>query len=173
MAGTCDVGVIGLAVMGSNLALNIADKGFEVAVFNRTYAKTQEFLKKNEGYKNLKGFETMKEFAAALKKPRRALILVQAGGPTDSTIQQLSEVFEKMTSLLIQAMLTSRTNRSVPRTWKPKDFASLAWESAVERRVHAKVLPFFLVAPRVSGQTSRMSSRPPLLRQLMVALAQS
>merc|ERR1719380_387531 len=94
-AATCDVGVIGLAVMGSNLALNIADKGFQVAVFNRTFAKTQEFLKKNEGYKNLKGYETMKEFAAALKKPRRALILVQAGGPTDATIQQLSEVFEK------------------------------------------------------------------------------
>lgn len=91
---TCDVGVVGLAVMGSNLALNIADKGFEVAVFNRTWAKTQQFLADNASYKNLKGFETMKEFAAALKKPRKALVLVQAGKPTDMTIQGLSEVFE-------------------------------------------------------------------------------
>jgi len=92
---TCDVGVIGLAVMGSNLALNIADKKFEVAVFNRTYATTQKFLETNSGYSNLHGYETMKEFAAALKKPRRALILVKAGGPTDATIKQLEEVFEK------------------------------------------------------------------------------
>jgi 6-phosphogluconate dehydrogenase len=94
-AGTCDVGIIGLAVMGSNLALNIADKGFQVAVYNRTTSKMQDFLKANPGYKNLIGCETLKDFAAALKKPRRALILVQAGKPTDSTIEQLSEVFEK------------------------------------------------------------------------------
>jgi len=92
---TCDVGVVGLAVMGSNLALNIADKGFEVAVFNRTWAKTQKFLADNASYKNLKGFETMKEFSAALKKPRRALVLVMAGKATDETIQQLCDVFEK------------------------------------------------------------------------------
>lgn len=92
---TCDVGIVGLAVMGSNLALNIADKGFEVAVFNRTYAKTQAFMEANKGFKNLHGYETMKEFAAALKKPRKALILVMAGAATDSTIAGLCEVFEK------------------------------------------------------------------------------
>jgi len=92
---TCDVGIVGLAVMGSNLALNIADKGFEVAVFNRTYAKTQKFLEDNKSFKNVHGFETMKDFAAALKKPRKALILVMAGAATDATINGLSEVFEK------------------------------------------------------------------------------
>jgi len=93
--GTFDVGIIGLAVMGSNLALNIADKKFKVAVFNRTYATTQKFLEDNKGYTNLEGFETMEAFKNALKKPRRALILVKAGAPTESTIKQLSEVFEK------------------------------------------------------------------------------
>jgi len=92
---TCDVGVVGLAVMGSNLALNIADKGFNVAVFNRTYATTQKFLETNSSYKNLHGCETMEAFRDALKKPRRALILVKAGGPTDATIEQLKKVFEK------------------------------------------------------------------------------
>lgn len=92
---TCDVGVVGLAVMGSNLALNIADKGFNVAVFNRTFSVTQKFLEKNSGYTNLHGYETIGAFKDALKKPRRALILVKAGGPTESTISQLSEVFEK------------------------------------------------------------------------------
>lgn len=93
-AGTCDVGVVGLAVMGSNLALNIADKGFQVAVFNRTWAKTQKFLADNAAYKNIIGCETLAEFKDALKKPRRALVLVQAGAPTDQTIAGLVEVFE-------------------------------------------------------------------------------
>lgn len=93
-----DCGIIGLGVMGANLALNIAEKGFQVAVFNRTYTKTESFLKENESAKfasNLKGYETIKEFADSLKKPRRAFILVMAGAATDATIQQLTEVFEK------------------------------------------------------------------------------
>jgi 6-phosphogluconate dehydrogenase len=92
---TCDVGVVGLAVMGSNLALNIADKGFKVAVFNRTFATTQKFLQDNSSYKNITGCETYQAFKDALKKPRRALILVKAGGPTDATIAELCKVFEK------------------------------------------------------------------------------
>ncbi|KAG5467463.1 hypothetical protein CUR178_01106 [Leishmania enriettii] len=92
-----DLGIIGLGVMGANLALNIAEKGFCVAVFNRTYAKTQAFLAEHAHEKfaaNLKGYETMKDFAESLKKPRRAFILVQAGAATDSTIEQLKDVFE-------------------------------------------------------------------------------
>jgi len=98
---TCDVGIVGLAVMGSNLALNIADKQrFQVAVFNRTWEKTRRFLEENEldaeGLKrtNLHGCRTYAEFARALKKPRKALILVMAGGPTDETIKELSNVFD-------------------------------------------------------------------------------
>lgn len=99
---TCDVGIVGLAVMGSNLALNIADKErFNVAVFNRTYATTEKFLADNANdlagapRKNLTGYQTYKEFADSLKKPRRALILVKAGAPTDATIAALAEVFEE------------------------------------------------------------------------------
>jgi 6-phosphogluconate dehydrogenase len=91
---SCDVGIVGLAVMGSNLALNIAEKGFKVAVFNRTYAKTQEFLAKNSSFTNLQGFEKLEDFAKAIKKPRKVLILVMAGAATDSTIEQLTKVLE-------------------------------------------------------------------------------
>lgn len=93
-----DLGIIGLGVMGANLALNIAEKGFKVAVFNRTYAKTVEFIKehaKEPFAANLKGYETVKEFSDSLKKPRKAFILVQAGAATESTIEQLKAVFEK------------------------------------------------------------------------------
>jgi len=93
---TADIGVVGLAVMGSNLVLNILDKGFPVAVFNRTTAVTEKFLADNPSYGDkLTMGKTMEEFVAKLKKPRKVLILVKAGGPTDAVIKQLEGVLEK------------------------------------------------------------------------------
>jgi len=93
---TADVGIIGLAVMGSNLVLNILDKGFTVAAFNRTTAVTEKFKADNSKYgdKLVAGL-TMEEFVASIKKPRKVLILVKAGGPTDAVIKQLEGVLEK------------------------------------------------------------------------------
>ncbi|SLJ90357.1 MULTISPECIES: NADP-dependent phosphogluconate dehydrogenase [unclassified Paenibacillus] len=82
------IGVIGLAVMGKNLALNIESKGFSVSVFNRSPEKTNDLLKEAEG-KNLTGAFTIEEFVASLKSPRKILIMVQAGKATDATIEQL------------------------------------------------------------------------------------
>lgn len=87
-----DCGIVGLGVMGSNLALNIAEKGFKVAVFNRTFATAENFISANKDAPfaaNLAAFATMEEFVASLKRPRKVLILVQAGAATDSTIQLL------------------------------------------------------------------------------------
>ncbi len=73
--------------MGQNLALNIADHGFAISVYNRTTAKTDEFVKENPKTPGkLTGCPTMKDFAASLKKPRKAIILVKAGAPTDAVI---------------------------------------------------------------------------------------
>ncbi|MCW3790722.1 NADP-dependent phosphogluconate dehydrogenase [Paenibacillus sp. LS1] len=82
------IGVIGLAVMGKNLALNIESKGFSVAVFNRSPEKTNDLLKEAEG-KNLTGAFTIEEFVESLESPRKILIMVQAGKATDATIEQL------------------------------------------------------------------------------------
>ncbi|CCW62169.1 unnamed protein product [Phytomonas sp. EM1] len=91
-----DLGIIGLGVMGANLALNIAEKGFNVAVFNRTSSKTVEFIGKHVKSKpfdtNLHGFETLREFVASIKAPRKIFILVQAGAATTDTINQLREI---------------------------------------------------------------------------------
>lgn len=87
-----DIGIIGLGVMGANLALNIAEKNFKVAVFNRTYSKTVEFLGENKQFAaTLRGYETMKDFVDSLSVPRKVLILVQAGAATESTIAQLKD----------------------------------------------------------------------------------
>lgn len=89
-----NIGVIGLAVMGSNLARNLASReGNTVAVYNRSYAKTETLLNEHPEA----GFVAARDyakFAAALSKPRTAIIMVKAGGPTDAVIDALTEVFE-------------------------------------------------------------------------------
>ena len=90
-----DIGLIGLAVMGQNLALNIADHGFRISVYNRTTEKTDRFVADNPHTPGgLVGTKTLQEFAASLIKPRKAIILVQAGKATDAVIDGLVSVFE-------------------------------------------------------------------------------
>jgi 6-phosphogluconate dehydrogenase len=90
-----DIGLIGLAVMGENLVLNLESKGFKVAVYNRTSSKTDDFLKGKAAGKQIKGFYDLEKFASSLAKPRKALIMVKAGLPVDETIGQLLDVFEE------------------------------------------------------------------------------
>ena len=91
-----EIGLIGLAVMGQNLALNIADHGFKISVYNRTASKTTAFLEKNTYLGDtLVGFEELKDFVDSLAKPRKVVIMVQAGAGTDAVINQLTEVMEK------------------------------------------------------------------------------
>ena len=91
-----DIGLIGLAVMGQNLALNIADHGFQISVYNRTTEKTDKFVAENPATPGgVVGTKTLEEFAASLAKPRKAIILVQAGKATDAVIDGLTAVFEK------------------------------------------------------------------------------
>src|SRR6187455_922482 len=85
---SADVGLIGLAVMGENLALNIADHGFDIAVYNRTTKVTQDFVAREKNPR-LIACETLQSFLAALKKPRKILILVKAGAPVDAVVEQL------------------------------------------------------------------------------------
>src|SRR6266446_1924288 len=91
----CDIGIIGLAVMGENLALNLESKGFSVAVFNRTTEVTEKFAAERARGKNIQPTRTMEEFVGALKKPRIAMIMVKAGGPVDAVIGQLTPLLEK------------------------------------------------------------------------------
>lgn len=83
-----DFGLIGLGVMGQNLALNIEEKGFSIAVNNRSVDKVEEFVKSNPGKKIL-GANSLKELADKLKSPRRIIIMVKAGAAVDSTIEAL------------------------------------------------------------------------------------
>jgi 6-phosphogluconate dehydrogenase len=91
-----DIGLVGLAVMGQNLALNIADHGFQISVFNRTTEKTDKFVADNPNTPGgLVGTETIQQFVASLAKPRKIILLVQAGKGTDAVIDSLTPLLEK------------------------------------------------------------------------------
>lgn len=91
-----DIGLVGLAVMGQNLALNIADHGFKISVFNRTTATTDKFVAANPSTPGgVVGAHTIEEFVQSLSKPRKIVILVKAGGPTDAVIDSLTPILEK------------------------------------------------------------------------------
>lgn len=84
-----DIGLIGLAVMGQNLVLNMADHKYRVSVFNRTVSKTDEFLQGPAKGKSIVGFHDIPAFIASLKLPRRVMLMVKAGDPVDEFIEQL------------------------------------------------------------------------------------
>ena len=99
---SADVGLIGLAVMGQNLALNMADHGFEVAVFNRTSKVTKDFVDANPNTPGgLFACESLSELLGAVKKPRKIVILVKAGPAVDNVVKQLIEAGIEKEDLLV------------------------------------------------------------------------
>jgi 6-phosphogluconate dehydrogenase len=94
MADQCDLGLIGLAVMGQNLVLNMADHGFTVAAYNRTTSKVEEFLAGPARDKPIIGCRSPLELVGSLKRPRRVMLMVKAGGPTQAVIDQFAPLLE-------------------------------------------------------------------------------
>jgi 6-phosphogluconate dehydrogenase len=89
-----DIGVIGLAVMGENLVLNMADKGFTVSVYNRTTEKVRGFIGGRARGKSISGAYTLEELVSQLEKPRKVMMMVKAGGAVDSLIEALLPLLE-------------------------------------------------------------------------------
>lgn len=92
---TADIGIVGLAVMGQNLALNMNDNGFIVAAYNRTESKTTDFLNGPAKGTHIIGAHSISEFVNLLKRPRRIMLMVKAGQPVDDFIQQFLPHLEK------------------------------------------------------------------------------
>ncbi len=95
MAAKFQLGLIGLAVMGENLVLNMERNGFSVAVYNRTTERMTKFVEGPAKGKNIMGCATLQELVANLQKPRRVMLMVQAGAPVDSVIEQLIPLLEQ------------------------------------------------------------------------------
>ena len=94
MEKPADIGLIGLAVMGENLVLNMESHGYTVAVFNRTISRVDRFIQGRGAGKNIMGTHSVEELVKALSKPRKVMMLVKAGPPVDSFIDQLIPLLE-------------------------------------------------------------------------------
>ena len=94
MAELADIGLIGLAVMGQNLALNINDHGYRVAVFNRTTSKVARFIENEAKDSDIIGTYTPEEFVQSIKRPRKLILMIQAGDAIDKSIAQLAPLLD-------------------------------------------------------------------------------
>jgi 6-phosphogluconate dehydrogenase len=92
--GSADIGVVGLAVMGENLILNMESKGFKVACFNRTTSKVDDFVAGRAAGKKIIGCRDLKSFVKNLKRPRKVMLMVKAGGAVDAFIEQVLPLLE-------------------------------------------------------------------------------
>ena len=92
---SCDIGLIGLALMGQNLVLNMNDHGYRVAVFNRTVSKVDDFIRNEAAGTEVAGTHSIPELVEALKKPRRVMLMVKAGETVDQMIESLVPHLEK------------------------------------------------------------------------------
>ena len=90
-----DIGIVGLAVMGENLVLNMESKGFTVSVYNRTVEKVDSFVNGRAKEKNIIGTHSIEEFISSLESPRKIMLMVKAGKPVDAFIEQVIPHLDK------------------------------------------------------------------------------
>lgn len=90
-----DIGLIGLAVMGENLVMNMESKGFTVSVFNRTTQKVTNFINGRAKGKNIVGTYSLEELVASLEKPRKVMMMIKAGSAVDSMIDSLIPLLDE------------------------------------------------------------------------------
>ena len=95
MSQSCDLAVIGLAVMGQNLVLNFESRGYQVAVHNRTLETMDEFIAQRAGGKRIVACRTLPELVASLRRPRKVMLMVKAGAPVDAFIERLLPLLEE------------------------------------------------------------------------------
>ena len=89
MKSKSDIGVVGLAVMGENLILNMASKGFTVTAYNRSYSKVESFINGRAVGQSIRGADSIESLVASLEKPRKVMLMVKSGQPVDDFIELL------------------------------------------------------------------------------------
>ena len=118
-----DIGLIGLAVMGQNLALNMNDKGFQVAVYNRTESKVDDFLAGPASGSNIRGAHHLEEFLTRLSRPRKVLLMVKAGTAVDALIEQMLPHLEAVAHKLDSHIKILKTNYTLVKKTIYRDLA--------------------------------------------------
>jgi len=171
MEATCDIGLIGLAVMGQNLVLNMNDHGYKAVVFNRTVSKVDEFLKDQAKGTRIIGAHSPEEMCQLLKKPRRVMLMVKAGTVVDQTIEYLLPYLEKGDIIIDAAIPWTQIPIAAPRSWPREEFYSSQRCIGRGRRCAPRSVDYAGGNPML-GPTSRTScvpSQPRTSRVLPVA----
>ena len=127
---TADIGLVGLAVMGENLVLNMESRGYTVAVYNRTTAKVDEFVNGRGKGKKFVGGKSPQEFVASIKRPRKIVMLVKAGQAVDDTIASVAPFLEKGDILIAVNREKVKSSKDVDRL--ARSGASF-WEITINR----------------------------------------
>src|SRR5579862_60951 len=144
MTVVADVGLIGLAVMGENLALNMSDHGFKVAVYNRTTEVMKKFIARENPPGGLVGCESLKDFVAAIKKPRKIIILVKAGPAVDAVVKQLFDAGVEADDIVVDcgnSLWTDTIRREKEYASKCKFFGSGVSGGEVGARFGPSMMP--------------------------------
>lgn len=128
-----DIALVGLAVMGENLVMNMESKGFTVAVYNRTTEKVKRFVEGRAAGKNIIGCYSIEELVANLEKPRKVFMMVKAGAAVVSS-SSCSRSWKKGISLLTAATATSRTPSAAPLMWRARAYCMWAAASPAAKR---------------------------------------
>ena len=134
-----DIGLIGLAVMGENLVLNMESKGFSVAVFNRTTAVTEKFVATRGKGKNIIPTATVEELVGALKPPRKVMMMIKAGKPVDQVIAKSPRSWKKAMSLSTAATRSLPIPNGASTISREKEFTMSAAAFPAARKARSRV----------------------------------
>ena len=158
MEPKADIALIGLAVMGQNLILNMNDHGFTVVAYNRTTSKVDDFLAHEARGTKILGATSIAEMVAKLKKPRRVMLMVKAGAAVDEFIEQLLPLLEAATSSSMVAFPFEDTNRRVKYLESKPFYIGTGFRAA--KKAPAAAPASCRAALRQPGPTSNPSSNP-------------
>ena len=139
MAEKANIGVVGMAVMGKNLALNIESRGYTVGIYNRSSNKTEQVMKDHSEKKLVPSY-TVEDFVKSLKR-HGGFFMVKAGKPTDAVIHELLPLLDKHDVLIDGGTRTSTTRWLVTPNWTSPVSTSSVWVFPVVNWVPYKVLP--------------------------------
>ena len=166
-----DIGVIGLAVMGQNLILNMNDNGFKVVAFNRTTSKVDDFLNGAAKNTNIIGAYSLQDLVDKLEKPRKIMMMVRAGSVVDDFIEQLVPLLDEGDIIIDggNANYPDSTRRTHELAAKASALSARAYPAVKKARVTA--LLSCLAAMKPHGLPSNRFSKPSPPKRLKVSLA--
>ena len=155
-----DIGVIGLAVMGQNLILNMNDRGFKVVAYNRTTAKVDDFLNGAAKGTNIIGAYSLQDLVDKLEKPRKIMMMVREVLSLTTLSSNLSRFWNKATLLLTAATPTIPIPPAAPTSWRQKASALSARAFPAAKKARVTVRPSCPAATKPHGLPSNPSSKP-------------